>query len=60
MNTDLHERYMPSKDEFSLLDYLEELHKLNYWCKPELSIIMRNAERRSIKLVEKHMRRICK
>lgn len=43
---------------FDLLEYLENLHKNEYWTKPELSARMRDAERRSIKLVENHMRRI--
>ena len=42
----------------ALLEYLENLHKNEYWTKTELSARMRDAERRSIQLVENHMRRI--
>ena len=58
MTTELYKQYITAKYNFSLLEYLEELHKNNYWTKPELSVRMRTAERRSIRFIENHMRRI--
>lgn len=47
-------------NKYDLFYYLQELHKKEYWTKPELSVSFRCAEKRSIHFIEQYMRRLLK